>query len=45
MKSKRILMGCLGVMLAVVGIAQVQDSFPKKSETMVGTDGRVGDGS
>lgn len=32
MKSKRILMGCLGVMLAVVGIAQVQDSFPKNQK-------------
>lgn len=32
MKSKRVLMGCLGVMLAVVGIAQVQDSFPKNQK-------------
>ncbi len=32
MKSKRILMGCLGVMLAVVGIAQAQESFPKEQK-------------
>ncbi len=32
MKSKRILMGCLGAMLAIVGIAQAQDSLPKNQK-------------
>lgn len=29
MKNKQILMGCLGVMFSIVGMAQTQESFPK----------------
>ena len=32
MKNKNILMGCLGVMLSVIGMAQTNESFPKEQK-------------
>lgn len=39
MKNKKILVGCLGLMLGIAGMAQTEKKFSKRAETLVGPDG------